>query len=473
MSCCLWLTFVWFFLISPVSIVFAENNITGIFSQGIDAFRNMEYGKALELFLAARDSGFNDPRLYYNIGVTYYKLGSYAASYEAMLATKAYPDFAFLAQLNAGLAAVKLERTAVARTHFNAAYLAAKNDKQRMLVKNIADELTILQQPEKKPPLSAFFQAAWGYHDNIGLVNPLLSIDQTNKSDAYASLFALSRITMYEQVSAQASVYSLNYSDANDYDFTDVKAALLLKHPLQWGTTEVSAGAERNYLGDKHLQDIRAATLGVILGQTLSAGGGKKFRSNEGGRLRVRYTHVSIDSSDKQYNHLSGTLQKLSVGVMVMRASTVTLGYFYQYETNDRNDLWRVNVDNSREFISYSPARHTLGLTVAMPAVGSSKISISMQYRVTSYRDASYRDANVILDSSGDVVILPPGVVVPKTRQVIKRHDQRLSLNLRWSFPLTKRLQVFGENDMINNRSNIDKYSYMTTRYHIGFAWTF
>jgi len=85
------------------------------------AFKRSDYRVAADLYQAADRAGFKDPVIFFNLGVTHYKLANYGAAEAAFATASTYPKIAPLALYNLGLVARKAGEPAEARGWFQQA----------------------------------------------------------------------------------------------------------------------------------------------------------------------------------------------------------------------------------------------------------------------------------------------------------------------------------------------------------------
>lgn len=85
------------------------------------AFKRSDYEAAADLYQAADHAGFKDPIIFFNLGVTHYKLADYDAAEAAFANASTYPKIAPLAIYNLGLVARKAGEPGEARGWFQQA----------------------------------------------------------------------------------------------------------------------------------------------------------------------------------------------------------------------------------------------------------------------------------------------------------------------------------------------------------------
>ncbi|MDZ7645466.1 MAG: tetratricopeptide repeat protein [Woeseiaceae bacterium] len=120
-----WTTILLVLLASPLT----ADEVSDAWSEGRSAFASGDYAAALDAFERAKSGNQSGPAVYYNIGVSQYRLQDYAAARRTFtLLDKRFPAMRPLAQYNLGLVALKLGRADVARRHFRSSYLLAGDD---------------------------------------------------------------------------------------------------------------------------------------------------------------------------------------------------------------------------------------------------------------------------------------------------------------------------------------------------------
>jgi len=106
----------------------------------------------------------------------------------------------------------------------------------------------------------------------------------------------------------------------------------------------------------------------------------------------------------------------------------------YQLELNNRRDL-----QQGGEFFSYSPTRHSLFATVALPSVGGWQTDVRGEYRASRYKDPYRLDGGTF---------------------EVAREDDRYGFALRASRDLSARWRVFIDYSYYRNESNLNGYDY-------------
>ena len=157
---------------------------------GKQAFKDGDYQSALVYFESARDGGKSGPAIHYNIAVSQYKIGRYAAAQQTFRTlAKQYPKMRALAEYNIGLAAVHLGARDDAREQFRKAYELSRDDYP---LRTLASRQ--LRELEPDVRTAARWTGAMGvragYDNNVALLDELGLSTGTTTESALAGTFA-------------------------------------------------------------------------------------------------------------------------------------------------------------------------------------------------------------------------------------------------------------------------------------------
>ncbi len=317
----------------------ASATATDDWKAGKQAFKNGDYQSALIYFETARDSGLSGPAVHYNIAVSQYKTGRYAAAQETFqLIANRFPKKRALAEYNMGLTAVRLGETNKARTHFRKAHELSGDDRTlQVLASRQLREL----EPEVRTAANwtGAFSIRAGYDDNVALLDDLAVSAGTTTESPLAEVFAsiTGPWSGRNGLRVEGSAYLVKYTDAEDFDQSQLSGGLFYEwRPGNW---RLQLGAQ--------------ASTGAIGGDSYDRKVGPKARvvrylsSNSSIDLRYRYDDVT--EADSIYAGLAGTRQ-----VVDARYRWYRDGHFLQLrlaaEANDRLDA------------GMSPDRNRLGV---------------------------------------------------------------------------------------------------------------
>jgi len=308
---------------------------------GRQAFENGDHAAALAFFAAARDQGLEGPAVHYNIAVSQFELGRYDAAAEtfAMIARR-FPQMRGLAEYNLGLVARRLDDRSAARAHFLSAFeLSPDNRTIRILASRRLHEL----EPEVRVASrwNGAFGVRAGNDDNVALQDEAGLAGGITAESPLADVFASIQGPWNGRSGFRfdTSAYLVKYSDADDFDQSEVRGGVLY---------------------DWRLNDWR-----IQLGLRVSAStlGGDAFDRKVGGRARIvryigrssaidlRYTYDDVSDADSFFAGIAGTRQQVDARYRWYRGDhRVQLRYWF--ETNERRDPG-VSPDRNRFAIDY------------------------------------------------------------------------------------------------------------------------
>jgi tetratricopeptide (TPR) repeat protein len=131
------------------------------FESGNIAFENGDFSAALDDYNEALTLGKNTPRLFYNIGLSHYRLGQYSQAKSALLESSTDSEMAALSYFVLGAVADKEGDSDAATEWFKLSYDLASSDKLRRKAKNALNEYSI---PETESLVE--LSAGLGYDSN-------------------------------------------------------------------------------------------------------------------------------------------------------------------------------------------------------------------------------------------------------------------------------------------------------------------
>ncbi len=319
----------------------ASATATDDWNAGKQAFSNGDYRSALIYFESARDSGRGGPAVHYNIAVSQYKTGRYAAAQETFqLIAEQFPKKRALAEYNIGLTAVRLGELNKARTSFRRAYELSGDDRT---LRTLASRQLGKQEPDVRTAANwtGAFGIRAGYDDNVALLDDLALSAGTTTESPLAEVFAsfTGPWSGRSGVRVEGSAYFVKYTDAEDFDQSQLSGGLFYEwRPGNW---RLQLGAQ--------------ASTGGIGGDSYDRKIGPKARVvrylNRNSSIDLRFRHDDVTEADSIYAGLAGTRQVIDARYRWYRD-----GHYLQLrlavETNDRLDAG-MSPDRNRLGIDY------------------------------------------------------------------------------------------------------------------------
>lgn len=415
------------------------------FAQGTAAFRSGEYQRALALFEWEQQQGGSSAKLAYNIGVTHFKLGNYAAagrSFERLLGDAQWRD---LARFQLALVAEKQGDRSRAVGYYREVQAQAESARLRTLS---GKRLAALAPAEPRASSSSGASGQWtalasasaGYSDNAFALQDELLADSTLAEDNYSELFAWGQYRLAGSASdgwrLQGFAYRRGYSE---YESLDVDSySLGVSRDLAWNgwRLELGAAADSTSIGGESL--ARSTQLIGRLRQTFA-----------GNRVSLAYLPAHY-SGGSDYRHLDGWRHRVEAK-LERPLGQMTVNALYRLDINDRADLER----DGGEFYSYSPTRHSAGLELEWPLRDNWTFSAGAEYRTSDYDGV-----NALTDTDGEL----------KERA---REAERVKSWLKSQFYLSPRLQLAGKVSFADNEENFDIYTHDRTEASLGVRYTF
>ncbi len=350
------------------------------FAAGSSAFAAGEYQDAAAWFQAALDAGLDEPAVHFNLAVSRYRHGDYAAAQRQFQAiAQRFPELAALATYNLGLTLVRLRRNDDAADAFDAVRSSADADPalvamaEQMLVEVAPGRDT--WDPGSPDPDSrsvAVQRGSWsrqavvdvtaGYDSNVLLVDEALLDDVGDGGSAYLQAFAWLAATRAGDGGPRfnASAYLVRYPDARTYDQNIARLA----------------AAYRIVHSGWHLDPGLHLSFATLDGDGFERRTGFTFdaRSALGDHitLGLRATIENVTELDDQFAWLAGRR------VLLRAALDQTL----------RNALlqWSVDVEhNRRDDPGVSPRRTRAAVRYRQSLSGSWEMRYGLAYRISRY----------------------------------------------------------------------------------------
>lgn len=406
------------------------------FAKGVKAFHSQDYETALRFFEQARSQNFADHRLYYNLGVTYYKLGRYPEAERAFRKLVNDPKMAPLAKYNLGLVALKQDRKQQAAEWFRKSLALSASSRVGRLSAEQLGRLgyAVPTQGAEKSPGFAMVRGSLGYDDNVILQADVLSAATANKDDSFIELFAFGNKEIaqlgHNALQIEASLFDIRYAQLDAYNIDDLYLGAVLERNYDHWTLDTGLSQDLTFVGGKGLN--RTATVQVAGMRNLA----------ESRRLNLRYKLSRIDAVGTAYGYLAGWRHQIQVD-STLKVGRQRLKFSYRFEYNDRKDL------QAPLFTSYSPTRHDLGVRSVFPMASRLKGSLELRYRYSHYHDASQQ-----FDGS-----------------YITRSDKRYRLTAKAIYSLNKRSDLTAQYTYTDNLSNLAVEQYTRNRYSLNLSY--
>lgn len=340
------------------------------FLVGVEAFHAGDFGAALQYFTHARDAGYREPSLEFNLGLSYYRLGRYAEAGTVFQRLLGQPGFGDIAEFHLGLVAAQLGQQDAALAHLRKVQDTTRSPKLRALAQTALDR--ILGRPAPSSRSSLYLSGGLGYDSNpVLLADRSAALPQQGADwfgeavGSYAYTLA-AREASSDQVSG--SLYLRQYH--KDTDLSQQDATLSYQHGFHGQDWRLDLGAvgETFYLGGSNLLSSGGVTMegSERLGDTTLS-------------LRWQGNRVFGGTGSTYFDGWQQQAQlawSLPLGPAWLRAQ-------YNFESDDRRDL-----DTGQEFFSESPTRHGLSLRYSQPFGERLSLELRGGYRYSRYHSA-------------------------------------------------------------------------------------
>ncbi len=367
-----------FYLLSGM----AHANGKQTFDKGVRLFGSGEYAAAARLFEQALKSDANNPVIYYNLGSSYYKLGSYTRSKKYFEKIDTGHNLAAFAYYNLGLIAFRLDGRKAAIEWFQRC-LDSSDD--RVLSRFARKQIKLLQQDEDasswRDRFSSYFSVGGGYDNNVSRVSEDI-LNVSSHGSGLLDVFLSSSYWIngdYQRGNALKFGGSLTrYSDLSEYSSDILNIGLYHYRPIWgWKSRYGIHYYHINLDGEAFQQRIK-----------LQARVAKKYSARQ--RLRLQYEYSRVDELDAYYSYLAGSQHRLRIENRTrFEHGRLRLGYVF--EINDKQNYQRGNT-----FSSYSPVRQTFYFWYK-PSFGEKWTGrIGMDYRQSDYVDENIVDGTAI-----------------------------------------------------------------------------
>ena len=412
------------------------------FNQGVKAAESGDYRAALAQFQKAKKAGLDNSALQYNLGVAYYKIGSYKKAKKAFTLLSDIDGYKQLAYYNLGLVANKQNDKAAAITWFQRSFRTGKSDKVKILAREALKRLGAAPKRESvsNKNWTGLLSTSLLSDSNVTLVNDDLTA-VTSESDSSITISAYGEKWLSggrsDGIRLFLKGYLQNYNTQTTYNYTQFGLGIARYDNL--GSWKMRYGGfwDETYLGGAQYQRV------------LSAEARARKSLSKNNQLRLRYKVSSIDATNPTYGYLGGMRHQLRLGDQI-RSGKNRYRVYYQLELNDREDF-ESPAGTTYLFKSYSPTRHTVRVT------GWWSLSNSWALRLDGrYRTSLYSENNILVGNVSE-----------------SRDDTQTRLSARLSKKLDKNLRLEMAYTVTNNDSSVDAESYDRSVASVGLSSKF
>jgi tetratricopeptide (TPR) repeat protein len=352
-------------------------------TSGTQAFEAGDYESALHFFESARDAGLDGPAVHYNIAVSQFRLGRYAAAGQTFgLIARRFPQMRGLAEYNLGLVARRLDNVPQARAHFLRAYeLSPDNREIRVLASRRLREL----EPEVRriSRWSGAVGARAGYDDNVALRDEAGLPFGVTADSPMADLFAVIQGPWDGRsgLRLDGSAYLLKYFDADQFDQSQLRGGLFYDwRPQDW-RVQLGVHASMSTLGGDAFDRKLGIHGSVIryLGHT--------------GTINLRYFYDDVNDANSMFAGVAGSRQQFDLRYRWHRSGH-RLQVQFGLETNNRADP------------AVSPERTLFGIGyLYTPEIGLG-YGAGIELRKSEYDDLATPREEDLLTFSGELTYM-------------------------------------------------------------------
>ncbi len=425
--------------------IFAQSG-QDYFNQGVKAAESGDYRAALEQFQKAKKAGLDNSALQYNLGVAYYKIGSYKKAKKVFTLLSEVDRYKQLAYYNLGLVANKEKDKAAAIAWFQRSFRIGKSDKVKILAREALKRLGAA--PKKMSAANknwtGLLSASLISDSNVTLENDDLV---TSNSDSSMVLSAYGAKWLkggkINGVRLFLKGYLQNYNTQTTCNYTQFGLGAAYYDRL--GSWKMRYGGfwDETYLGGSQYQRILSAEVRSR----------KSLSKNNQLRLRYRVSQITateaVTATDPGNEYLEGWRQQLRLGNQI-RSGEDRYRVYYQLELNNREDF-ESPAGVTYLFKSYSPTRHTVRVT------GWWALSDSWALRLDGrYRTSLYSENNILVGNVSE-----------------SRDDTQTRISARLSKKLDKNLRLEMAYTVTNNDSSVAAESYDRSVASVGLSSKF
>jgi len=346
-------------------------------TSGQAAFAAGDYRTALRHFEAARDQGLDGPAVHYNIAVCQFSLGQFAAARDTFgLIAGRYPRMRGLAEYNIGLAERRLGDNVAALRHFIRAFeLSPDDEKIRSLAYAMVRDTAI----QKASAWYGIVGLRAGHDDNVALRDDTGLPAGVTADSPLVDLYGAVRgpFPGTSRFLLDASLYVLEYPDADDYS-----------------QTEMHAGGLYTWQNDDWWLEVGpAVTFGTVGGSAFNREIGLEVRAvrylDESSSFEIHLRHDDISGSSSRFAGIDGDRQRLELRYRYTGAHN-QIAVRAGFEANDRTDP------------AVSPARKRIQLAYRYIMNDAWQLEAGVMFRRSDYDDlAPARDEDLISLTTG------------------------------------------------------------------------
>jgi tetratricopeptide (TPR) repeat protein len=405
-----------FFLQSPV--VFASEESQASEKKGVEAYEAGEYQKALEYFAKAIRLGSTAPSLYYDIGVTHYKLKQYAEADKAFKKVAESPKWESLAFYNRALIAYRTNQPELAEQLITISIRLSQSPGLTALNFSLRDRLE--NNGLAKSPWTNLVYFGFGYNDNV-VLSEAGATAISGKSDSFFDVIGKAKRTLFSKDSkklnfiVQASLR--DYALLNEYDQIGLRTGF--EKELRRPNSSVGVYLENDALGGKNFELISSLEYKRAL--TISKQNSPEFS----------YSFSNYYMQDNNYAYLGGIRHRIQL-TKAKKLEKGSLKTYLRAEYNDREDEIL-----SGDFYSYSPLRAGVGAVYTRNLSSRNVFTGSLYVEQSHYLDPDSRSG------------------VFKTRE-----DGLAELRLSFAHVTPKRWVYRANYVRTDNTSNYSEFSY-------------
>lgn len=404
------------------------------FSRGVTAFNAEQYQQALKHFQASAEAGTDSAQLHYNLGVTFYKLKRYQEAEAEFQQSAKKAQWKALSYYNLALIAYRTQRLQRAQDYAQRAWSYSSDEKVRTLSQALMQRI----DPSSVHRVwQSGLSLAAGYDNNVLLESDSSAIDISNKRDSYVEAYWQTEnenlLNSDTDLKFGLSLYVLDYSEVNDYDYADIAVSLKQGVKLASWKTQLGVMLSQSYLSGSSLQTVSSGEMS----------GSRRLYRHRHHKLEARYRADQFTMHDNEYDYLAGWRHEVRLRIKwVLKQNGLSASYRYEY--NDRDDL-----KQGGDFFSYSPIRHAVGVKAELSLGGTWFLLPAIAYRDSRYREPERRAG------------------LSKTRED-QEYETVLELKRKYG------AWWLGANYRYNNNdSNFDEYDYDRTQLSLDMARRF
>lgn len=413
------------------------------YREGLEAFQNTDYGLALRHFQQAEQAGLGGVRLYYNLGVTHYRLGHYEEARDYFSRIQNDAEWGALAEYNLGLIAERQDDFIRAAEHYRAASRKTDSEKIRALAQSRLDLISGLETDSTDDAGGGwvvYLSGTAGHDDNPALVEQTQLLTASG-SDAFMEVIGNAsgylRGGPRDGIRLSAGFYGRRYNDMDEFNVSGVDAGIYLDD--EGGNWRFVRGLRVNNYW--------------IGGEQYSTGGNLVLQ------VTRRHNAVSLDirndlgylSGADTFAFISGFRNRLSIDLFQNWAGGQwRIGYINEY--NDRDDL----EPGDGQFFSYSYLGHSVYGELRKFFGARWSLQARLEYQTNQYFD----DNRVIDLQTGDV-------------KEARREEDRITAATVLRYSVNNAFSVFGEYRYTDNDTNFDRFTYQSNQIMLGLDTVF